>query len=50
LEPRAKPPQLLRLLRQCKRGRLSYTEFGRRAEHRVTKNTKMTYIGYAVRA
>lgn len=49
LEPGANPLALFRLLRQRKRGRLSYGEFGRRAVHRVTKRTSTTYIGYAVR-
>jgi 2-polyprenyl-6-hydroxyphenyl methylase / 3-demethylubiquinone-9 3-methyltransferase len=49
LEPRANPLALLRLLRLRRRGKLSYGEFGRRAEHRVTKNTATTYVGYAVK-
>lgn len=49
LEPRANPLALFRLLRERKRGQLTFAEFGRRAEHRVTRNTKSTYIGYSLR-
>ena len=49
LEPSANPLALIRLMRQRKRGKLTFGEFGRRTVHRVTKRTATTYIGYAVR-
>ncbi|HZU77777.1 MAG TPA: bifunctional 2-polyprenyl-6-hydroxyphenol methylase/3-demethylubiquinol 3-O-methyltransferase UbiG [Dehalococcoidia bacterium] len=49
LKPRANPLQLFRLLRARKRGQLSYSAFGARAEHRVSGDKSILYAGYAVK-
>lgn len=49
LAPGLSPPALIRLMRQLKKGRLSFAEFGRRSHFVLAKTTKVSYIGYAVR-
>jgi 2-polyprenyl-6-hydroxyphenyl methylase / 3-demethylubiquinone-9 3-methyltransferase len=49
LGPGIKPPQLLRLFWQLRRGKISYGEFGRRARFVVTGDTRISYAGYATK-
>ena len=48
--PGLKPPQLLRMLLQLRRGRMSYGEFGRRARFVVNNDLRVSYAGYATKA
>ena len=48
--PSVKPPRLIRLLRQLRKGRISYGEFGRRARFVVVKDLRVSYAGYATKA
>jgi 2-polyprenyl-6-hydroxyphenyl methylase/3-demethylubiquinone-9 3-methyltransferase len=50
IAPGPKPPQLLRMLLQARKGRMSYGEFGRRARFVVTKDMRVSYAGYATKA
>jgi 2-polyprenyl-6-hydroxyphenyl methylase / 3-demethylubiquinone-9 3-methyltransferase len=47
--PRVRPPRLVRLLWQQRRGRISYGEFGRRARFVVTRDVRVSYAGYATK-
>lgn len=47
--PGAKPPQLVRLLWQLRKGRISPAEFGRRARFVVTEDVRVSYAGYATK-
>ena len=49
LAPGVSPPTLIRLMRQLKKGRLSYGEFGRRAAFVLTKDLRVSYIGHAAK-
>jgi 2-polyprenyl-6-hydroxyphenyl methylase/3-demethylubiquinone-9 3-methyltransferase len=49
IKPSAWPPRILRLLRQAKAGKISYAELGRRLEFTLTADTRISYIGHAVR-
>ena len=49
ITPSPWPPRIYRLLRQAKTGKISYAEFGRRLEFVLTKNTRISYIGHAVK-
>jgi len=49
LAPGISPPALIRLLRQLKKGRLSYGEFGRKAAFRLTGDLRASYIGHATK-
>jgi 2-polyprenyl-6-hydroxyphenyl methylase/3-demethylubiquinone-9 3-methyltransferase len=49
LAPGISPPALIRLLRQLKKGRISYAEFGRKAAFRLTGNLRASYIGHATK-
>jgi 2-polyprenyl-6-hydroxyphenyl methylase/3-demethylubiquinone-9 3-methyltransferase len=49
IRPGVSPPALLRLVRQVKKGRLSYADFGRRAEFTLTSDLRASYLGYATR-
>lgn len=48
--PGVKPPTLIRLMRQLRKGNISHGEFGRRASFVVTKDQRVSYAGYAMRA
>jgi 2-polyprenyl-6-hydroxyphenyl methylase / 3-demethylubiquinone-9 3-methyltransferase len=50
IAPGLKPPQLIRLLLQARRGRMSYGEFGNRARFVLTKDMRVSYAGYATKA
>ncbi len=50
IAPGVTPPRLLRMLRQLRKGRLSYGEFGHRAQFVVTKDTRVSYAGFATKA
>jgi 2-polyprenyl-6-hydroxyphenyl methylase / 3-demethylubiquinone-9 3-methyltransferase len=50
IAPALKPPQLVRLLLQARRGRMSYGEFGNRARFVLTKDMRVSYAGYATKA
>jgi 2-polyprenyl-6-hydroxyphenyl methylase/3-demethylubiquinone-9 3-methyltransferase len=43
--PRVKPLRLIRLLLQLRMGRISYGEFGQRAQFVVTKDLRISYAG-----
>ena len=47
--PSVKPPTLIRLMRQLRKGRLSYAAFGRKAQFVVTKDLRVAYAGYALK-
>jgi len=47
--PDATPPQLVRLLWQLRKGRISPGEFGRRARFVVTEDVRVSYAGYATK-
>jgi 2-polyprenyl-6-hydroxyphenyl methylase / 3-demethylubiquinone-9 3-methyltransferase len=48
MAPGAAPPVLWRAVRQLKRGKISYAEFGRQASFELTRNTWISYIGHAI--
>ncbi len=50
IAPGVKPPQLIRMLLQARRGRISYGELGQRARFVVTRDLRVSYIGYAIKA
>jgi 2-polyprenyl-6-hydroxyphenyl methylase / 3-demethylubiquinone-9 3-methyltransferase len=45
--PGLKPPTLIRLMRRLRKGKISHGEFGRRAQFVVSKDTRVSYAGYA---
>jgi 2-polyprenyl-6-hydroxyphenyl methylase/3-demethylubiquinone-9 3-methyltransferase len=49
IKPSARPPRILRLLRQARTGKISYAELGRRIEFVLTNGTRISYIGHAVK-
>ncbi len=49
ITPSPRPPRVYRLLRQARTGKISYAEFGRRLEFVLTKDTRISYIGHAVK-
>jgi 2-polyprenyl-6-hydroxyphenyl methylase/3-demethylubiquinone-9 3-methyltransferase len=49
IKPSARPPRILRLLRQAKTGKISYAELGRRLEFTLAKDTRISYIGHAIK-
>jgi hypothetical protein len=48
--PGVKPPHLMMLLRQLRKGKISHGEFGHRARFVVTKDQRVSYAGYATKA
>jgi 2-polyprenyl-6-hydroxyphenyl methylase/3-demethylubiquinone-9 3-methyltransferase len=48
--PGVNPPRLIRLLRQLRKGKISHGEFGHRARFVVTRDTRVSYAGYATKA
>lgn len=50
LAPGVAPPALFRLLRQLKKGRFSYAEFGRKTEFVVAGDLRVSYLGHASKA
>ena len=48
--PAVKPPALIRLMRQLRKGRITHGEFGRRARFVVSKDVRVSYSGYATKA
>jgi len=48
--PGPKPPQLLRMLLQTRKCRMSYGELGHRARFVLTKDMRVSYAGYATKA
>ena len=49
MKPQANPLDLIRQLRKCKRGEISYGELGRRMKMRADKDVSMSYMGWAVK-
>lgn len=49
ITPSLSPPRIYRLLRQARTGKISYAEFGRRLEFVLTNDTRISYIGHAVK-
>jgi 2-polyprenyl-6-hydroxyphenyl methylase/3-demethylubiquinone-9 3-methyltransferase len=49
IKPSAGPLRILRLLRQAKTGKISYAELGRRLEFALATDTRISYIGHAVK-
>jgi 2-polyprenyl-6-hydroxyphenyl methylase/3-demethylubiquinone-9 3-methyltransferase len=50
LEPNASPLAILRALRARKKGEISYLEAARRLDLGESRDTRVVYIGYAIRA
>jgi 2-polyprenyl-6-hydroxyphenyl methylase/3-demethylubiquinone-9 3-methyltransferase len=50
LKPRASPVAIVRALRGCKRGRLSYSEAVQRMDIGESSDTSVSYLGYARKA
>ena len=50
MSPGISPPALIRLMRQLKKGRFSYAEFGRRASFALGQDLRITYIGHATKS
>jgi 2-polyprenyl-6-hydroxyphenyl methylase/3-demethylubiquinone-9 3-methyltransferase len=50
MSPGISPPALIRLMRQLKKARFSYAEFGRRASFALGQDLRITYIGHATKA
>ena len=49
MSPGVAPPVLFRLLRQMKKNKLSFAEFGRRSSFVLSKDLRVSYIGHAIR-
>lgn len=49
MRPGVSPPALIRLVRQVKKGRLSYADFGRRAAFTLSSDLRASYLGYATK-
>jgi 2-polyprenyl-6-hydroxyphenyl methylase / 3-demethylubiquinone-9 3-methyltransferase len=49
MSPGISPPALLRLLRQVKKGKLSYADFGRQAAFILTSDLRISYLGHATK-
>jgi 2-polyprenyl-6-hydroxyphenyl methylase / 3-demethylubiquinone-9 3-methyltransferase len=49
MSPGVAPPAAFRLVRQLKKGKLSYAEFGRKMSLVLTGNLRISYIGHATR-
>ena len=49
MSPGISPPALIRLLRQVKKGKLSYADFGRQAAFTLTSNLRVSYLGHATK-
>jgi 2-polyprenyl-6-hydroxyphenyl methylase / 3-demethylubiquinone-9 3-methyltransferase len=49
MSPGISPPALIRLLRQVKKGKLSYAGFGRQAAFTLTSDLRISYLGHATR-
>ena len=47
--PGVKPPTLIRLMRQLRKGKISHGEFGHRARFVVSNDTRVSYAGYAAK-
>jgi 2-polyprenyl-6-hydroxyphenyl methylase / 3-demethylubiquinone-9 3-methyltransferase len=47
--PGVKPPALIRLMRQLRRGKISHGEFGHRARFVVNKNLQVSYAGFSTK-
>jgi 2-polyprenyl-6-hydroxyphenyl methylase / 3-demethylubiquinone-9 3-methyltransferase len=49
IAPGISPPNLIRVLRQLKKGKLSHADFGRKAAFTLTKDMRISYLGHAVK-
>jgi 2-polyprenyl-6-hydroxyphenyl methylase/3-demethylubiquinone-9 3-methyltransferase len=49
MAPGISPPALIRLLRQVKKGKLTYADFGRRAAFTLTDDLRISYLGHATK-
>jgi 2-polyprenyl-6-hydroxyphenyl methylase/3-demethylubiquinone-9 3-methyltransferase len=49
MAPGISPVAMFRLLRQVKKGKLSYGDFGRQAAFTLTSNLRVSYLGYATK-
>jgi 2-polyprenyl-6-hydroxyphenyl methylase/3-demethylubiquinone-9 3-methyltransferase len=47
MAPSISPPALIRLLRQVKKGKLSYADFGRKTAFTLTSDLRISYLGHA---
>lgn len=47
--PNANPLRMIRALRERKKGKISFGEFGRRLQSREGKDTSVSYMGYALK-
>lgn len=47
--PRVAPPRLLLLLRKLRKGKITYGEFGRRAQFVISKDSRVSYAGFALK-
>jgi 2-polyprenyl-6-hydroxyphenyl methylase / 3-demethylubiquinone-9 3-methyltransferase len=50
MTPGVTPPALYRILRQLKKGRFSYAEFGRKTEFVLADDLRVSYLGHASKA
>jgi 2-polyprenyl-6-hydroxyphenyl methylase/3-demethylubiquinone-9 3-methyltransferase len=49
MSPGISPPALIRLLRQVKKAKLSYADFGRQAAFTLTSDLRASYLGHATK-
>lgn len=49
MSPSPKPPRIYLLLRQVRAGKISYAEFGRELGFALAKDTRVSYIGHAIK-
>ncbi len=50
MSPGVAPPVLFRILRQLKKGKFSYAEFGRKTSFRLSDDLRITYVGHATKS
>jgi 2-polyprenyl-6-hydroxyphenyl methylase/3-demethylubiquinone-9 3-methyltransferase len=49
MRPQANPIDLIRQMRKCKHGEITYGELGRRMQMQATEDLSMSYMGWAVK-
>ena len=49
MSPGISPPALIRAMRQLKKGRFSYAEFGRKTSFALGQDLRILYIGHATK-
>ena len=50
MSPGVAPPVLFRILRQLKKGKFSYAEFGRKTSFTLSNDLRITYVGHAMKS